>query len=474
MLPVEVAVTGVVWLAGSLVGCPAEDTSVTDTELVEDTGRDSDTPQDTGTPPPKTVWGTGVVITVDPAVATVLHVDWTQEVDAESGWLAWEHEGATFTSRARPIPPGPAHDVVLGLPASVTVPISLHLVIDGAERVIPLGEGTTGPLPSLLDEPQLDVQDAANMRPERYLLTSVDVGPNAFFGPCFTVILDDLGRVVWYRRTSESRLTWQARASEIGPYLLIDETTYYTSGAGLPSVSRVSLDGARDEAVELGNIGVAYDEMEDGSLLFGEDVDGFQFYLTRQYPDGTRERIWDCLAWNPSANFWDCNTNTVEYDPGRGSVLWSMFETDTVVEVDLATGEVLRVMGQHPDSYSFDPPSSVFTLQHFPNWSADGRLMVSTHSVDGTKQWAREFTVDDLTGTLTQVWSIQSPYWAQYAGQLQKLPSGHLLWQLGVTGVIHELKPDGTVVWQVSWADHLVGNATPLADLYAFVEPGAK
>lgn len=459
-------------LLALLLACPSEttpdDTTDPTTDTTTDTTDTTTDTTDTTTAPVDPPVVDGITLAPHERVQTVLVVDWTQDRDADLAWLTWEFEGAEHASPARAVAKGAGHEVILGLPGEVTVPVSLHLTLGADEFVIPLGDGTTGKVPVILDPPQLDVRDEVAMRPEPYLLTSVDVGNYPFFGPCFTVVLDNQGRVVWYRRTSGSRLTWQPRVSEIGAYVLIDETTYYSGGT--PTVSRVTLDLERDEAVEVADIGVAYDEMEDGSILFGEDLDGKQFYLTRQYPDGTRERVWDCLAWDPGAVTWDCNPNTVDYDPTRGSALWSMFQTDRVVEVDVTTGEVLRVFGDHPDAYAFDPAESSFELQHFPNYTPSGKLMVSTHSPDETEQWARAYEVDDATQTLTEVWSVESPYWAQYAGQLQELPSGNVLWQLGVTGVVHELETDGTVVWQVRWPGHLVGNATPLADLYALTE----
>jgi hypothetical protein len=298
------------------------------------------------------------------------------------------------------------------------------------------------------------------------LLTSVDVGPNPFFGPCFTVILDARGRVVWYRRTSENRLTWQPRVSRRGAYLLVDESNTYNGSR--PEVTRLTLDLTWSETLRLPYLGVAYDELDDGSILFDEARTGLEFYLARLAPDGTTTRLWSCWPWmSPwSATFWDCAPNTVQWNPDRGTVLWSMFQTSTVVELDLE-GRVLAEYGEYPGGHWFVPPSSAFELQHFPNFTADGTLIASTHSVDTTEQWVREYALDDQALTLTEVWSAQSQEWAEYAGQAQKLPGGNVLWELGTAGVVRELARDGAVVWEVAWPGHLVGNATPIADLYA-------
>jgi hypothetical protein len=178
--------------------------------------------------------------------------------------------------------------------------------------------------------------------------------------------------------------------------------------------------------------------------------------------------LWSCRPWMSlwTDNFWDCAPNTVHYDRTRNTVLWSMFQTSTVVELDL-DGLMLNEFGEYPGGYSFDPPGSAFELQHFPGWTADGTLMASTHSPDTTQQWAREFEVDPVDSTLHEVWSYQTTHWAEYAGQAQKLPSGNLLWQTGTAGVILEVTPDGTVAWEGGWTGQLIGNVTPIEDLYA-------
>ena len=100
-------------------------------------------------------------------------------------------------------------------------------------------------------------------RPERYLLGSVNVGP-AFFGPCYAVIIDsETGRIVWYRKTPGSRLTWQPQVSDRGGYILIDQSIVYVGGD--PEVLRTTLDLEQQEAVTLPNWFITYDELDDGT-----------------------------------------------------------------------------------------------------------------------------------------------------------------------------------------------------------------
>ncbi|MEQ1564272.1 MAG: hypothetical protein ABMA64_01450 [Myxococcota bacterium] len=423
---------------------------------------------------------TGPAVTVDglvsdarvalhPEMNTLLVATWTQGAAAEQVWLSWSFEGVEYASPPFAAPVGPAREVVLGLPAEVTVPLVLHVVVDGVESVVDLGLRSTAPLPGDLDDPAQTVRDDARARPEPWLLTSVDVGANPFFGPCYTVILDRAGRIVWYRPTTERRLTWQARVSRTGPHLLIDESGQYSPGE--PTASRVSADLVLDEPIDLTGMGTALEELDDGSILFDE-VQGYQqAWLTRQAPDGARTRLWDCTAWMAAYTDqqWACAANAIVWDAGRNTVLWSMFAVSTVAEIDLGTGAVVNEFGEYPGGHLFSPLDSAFDLQHMPNWTADGTLIASMHGQGGTEQWAREYTVD--AQQLTQVWSARADEFAPYAGHAQKLPTGNVLWTIGTAGVIRELSRDGAAVWDAAWPGHLVGNSTPLADLYALTAP---
>lgn len=421
-------------------------------------------PEDTGTGPPPASGGDlaeDVELRLHPDLSLLVVARWDQRVAGDS-WLSWTQDGVERTSPVVAREVGPAEEVVLGVPADTRVDLTLHV---GGEAVS-LGGRRTGELPSELEDAALGAVDPARHRGEEWLLTSVDVGRNPFFGPCYAVVLDLEGRVVWYRRTSESRLTWQTRVSRRGGYVLVDASNTYN---GLtPELYRLTLDLRRTEALRLPMWGIAYDELDDGTILYEEARTGTEFYLVHLLADGTTTRLWACQPWMEpwSATFWDCAANTVQWDPARQTVLWSMFQTSTVVELDL-TGRIVAEYGSYPGGHDFVPAAAGFELQHFPNFTPDGTLIASTHSLDETEQWAREYRIDDDDGTLTEIWSARSPDYAEYAGQAQKLPSGNVLWQLGTAGIVRELARNGDVVWEAAWPGHLVGNVTPVADLYA-------
>lgn len=421
-----------------------------------------------GSEPPKlTVTADGWSIGPHPEVVTMLVATWTEPVPTEQSWLSWTFEGVPHTSPRVPRE-GAVSEVVLGLPEDVSVDVVLHRVVGGEETATAPLMATTGRLPTGLVRPTLEAVDRARVRSEPYLLTAVNTGDYDFFGPCYTVILDLRGRIVWYRLTSGNRLTVTPRKSRSGGYLVLDETVVYVGGD--PTVTRTTLDLRHIQPIDVPGLFMTFDEMDDGSILFDGRESDFAFSLTRQHPDGLQERIWDCNAWMASfsGEYWACAPNTLQWDPVENTVLWSMFQTSTVVEVDLATGEPLREFGQFPGGTSFEPPEAMFDLQHNPNWTADGTLLVSTHVVgEPNVQMARELTYDAGTDTLTEVWSAPAARYADYEGGIWKLPSGNYLWELGTAGQIHEIAPSGETVWLLDWDGHLTGSVTPIVDLYA-------
>jgi hypothetical protein len=187
--------------------------------------------------------------------------------------------------------------------------------------------------------------------------------------------------------------------------------------------------------------------------------------------DGTTRTIWGCAVDYGLL----CSTNTVKHDADRDTILWSMYDLGAVVEIDRASGAVVRQFGELPGSWSFDPDDIGFRDQHWPNYTAEGTLLVSTHLPDAPKeQRAFELEVDDATQTLRLVWSYGEGVdeYAYYAGEATRLANGNTLLNYGTGGALREITDDGTVVFEVDWGYiYPLGHNELLDDLYAFVVP---
>jgi hypothetical protein len=448
---------------GKDTAADADTDSDTDTDTDSDTDTDTDTDSDTDTVP--VVSAEGLSLAVHTEVATILVATWDQLVAGETS-LSWEVDGETFTSPVRAREAGVATEVILGLPASTAVTVTLH-----ADATALTATDATGALPRGLVTPTLTLADPLAYDPSPYLLTSVDSGENAFFGPCYVVILDRSGRVVWYRAVSDRRLTLFPRVSRSGAHLLWDATTYYVADSVPGGVVRATLSLGQEEETEIDGIGFTYDELPDGSLIFDNAETGYDYHLERLYPDGTRTRIWSCAPWMNlwRSQYWDCAPNTVKWDEATNLVTWSMFQTSTVVGLDLDSGAMAWELGEYPGGYAFSPADIRLELQHYATFTDAGTLLLTTH-VPGEPdvQRIRELALDATTATATQVWTYEAPgYYGRYAGEATRLPNGNTLIDYGTDGVVQEVTPDGVVAWELDWSNHLVGHLTPLTDLYA-------
>jgi hypothetical protein len=415
----------------------------------------------------------GLTVAVHPDVSTLLVATWDQAEAADEVWLEYSFEDQLLTTPPRALGAGPQQEVLLGIPAFVAVNIVLHSTVAGVAGA-DLGpvETHTDELPRGLPEPSLLLLDVTAVGDEPYVVTSVNAGSTDYYGPCYTVVLDRDGRIVWYWEVSDDRLNLFTRVSRDGTHLVVDATTYYTFDDVEPSITRLNLDLSRVDELEVPGMGLTYDELPDGGFLIDESESSHDFHLTRVEPDGSQERVWSCRPWMQDYNdeYWACAANTVLYSPERGTVLWSTFETSTVAEIDLERGELLRWFGEHPDGYDISPSDIGLELQHFPNWTPDGNILLTTHVPgDGDRQVIREFELDDDGESATQVWSYEAEegWYGAYSGDVERRDDGHTLIGYGTGGIIEELDEDGTPVWVLDWDGHLTGHSTPVADLYA-------
>ena len=125
-----------------------------------------------------------------------------------------------------------------------------------------------------------------------------------------------------------------------------------------------------------------------------------------------------------------------------------------------------------------------FEFQHFPNITAEGTLLVSSHmpgyadtsdAVAGQHAFM-EFEVDRENQTLIERWIYNDgPEWAMYKGMAIRLPNGNTLGNYGTGGVIREITPDRQTVFHVKFDveggddffNKMVGHNELIDDLYA-------
>ena len=217
-----------------------------------------------------------------------------------------------------------------------------------------------------------------------------------------------------------------------GTHIWFEAEDIFGVGSATPSVTRQTLDRRWSQNIEISDLGQAITEGPDGSFLYEQRTRNAQT-LSRVEPDGTKSVIWDCEAWMSDHGLRgsNCYLNTCNWDEERNTVLASMFESDTVFEIDLDTQSPIRQMGQltEGEPYAFSPEESMFAYQHNPYWTDAGTLLTSTHIVgESGVQVAAEYEVDDRTQTLTRVWSyVSTDMWATQVGEATRLRNGNTI-----------------------------------------------
>jgi len=418
-----------------------------------------------------------VEIAVHEQIATILQVSWSQDRGVDAAWVEYSFEDDTWVSTPRRAgTAGPHNQSVLGLPTDTSVSLRIVNELDGERLESDTSwSASTGALPLAGLAPAMVDWDPELASEAPWLLLSIEVHDGQYYdGPYWVLILDRQGRVVWYRQLPDGLSCTFPKPSRSGDHLVMEQVDRFGLGAQVePSLQRLTLDLSELQEFTLPGFGFSWDEAEDGSIYYDEHDESGQGWLSRLLPDGSTERLFDCTTWMDKAcvHSWCCQVNAVVSAPTRGSLLWSMWADHTVLEVDASTGGVLNQWGQLEGSWAFDPPEAAFELQHWPNFTADGTLLVSTH-VPGQpgQQRAREFRLDEHSDTLTQIWSYGEglDLYATYQGEARRLENGNTLVNFGTEGVLHEITASGQLAWRLQWSQPwMLGHSTPLEDLYA-------
>ncbi len=423
---------------------------------------------------------TGVNVAVHANTTTILVVTWTQAMAAETTRLEFSFAGSpVLSSRAKPGATGMHRDVVLGVPAATAVTVRVVSRQGGVDYKTRDYMGTTGAIPSGMPAPTVTMYDAAAASPERYMFGSVEnssggcTNRNCYFDGLFWVyIMDRQGRIVWYYSDASSNAsTGFQRMARDGEYIWIERGRTGTRG-----VTKMTLDRQYFQKIDSIPIGDAIDVTTDGALLYENNGDLFE-----RTKAGTTRMIWSChTAFGASYN---CYSNTVNWNPADDTVLMSFPEPNTVAQINRATGALVATYGDRSGSYTFMPSSWSLEWQHFPNISAAGTLMVSSHlpmfpegSAFGPMQHAFiEFEIDRTNKRLVEKWSYSAgTEWALSRGMAIKLANGNVLGNYGTGGAIREITPDKRTVFHVKfdvatgndYANKMVGHNELIDDLY--------
>jgi hypothetical protein len=418
-------------------------------------------------------------VAVDPVIGSLLRVAWEQQ-EACRGAVATRLEGGTW-QRGPEVerPKGARGQIVVGLPHGATVQVRLEEDCGDGSLVSSALTVATEPLPAGLPAPVLlHAEPGMQDRTFRYLLLSTDSREDAPDpDDCWTVIVDRAGQVVWALASPSNRRTMNPLVALDGQSLLIDHNSFWGifDGGAASQVQRVGLDGVEQAIYDTPGLHHGLTERSDGTLAWGA-ADALTETLQLLRPDGTQEELWSCLGLHQQAgSMLPCSANTLWWDAATDTFLFSFFSTDTVAQIDVATGTTLRWFGHLGGAWAFDPEESAFWWQHGATFTSGGTLLVSTRAAEHTEETiVREYALDEDQSTLRQIWAFGEGegLYGDELGEAWRLPGGNTLHNLGTAMRIREITPDGRVAWDLGWTrGGFVGHSEPIDDLYTLL-PG--
>ena len=416
-----------------------------------------------------------VVVSVHPTVATMLVVSWSQDVAVAGGWLEFSINGGTLqASPERELGQGPQQELVLGAPADALVDVRImNRFLSTPVSSADTWTAMTGSLPAGLQEPTLVTYDPVLALPASFLLTSINTQQGGW-----GLILNREGRIVWYQEPVRGHWMLVPRVGRSGDHLVLDTDTYWTFGgpAEDSTLRRITIADELLETITVLGLHHGWDERSDGTIVWGANASGFDHEeLWAVDPAGTSRLVWDSDDWDVPGQV---ASNTTTWEESSDTVLLAFWTNSGVVEIDFASGEIVRQFGDPPGSWSFDPEESKPWFQHGVNYTAAHTLILSAHLLPGfgnpeNEQRIREYALDDLTETLVEIWSygegagIYAPTW----GEAFRLDNGNTVMNMGSDPLIREVTSDGTTVWDLEWSGSgTLGHMTflgDLSDLYA-------
>lgn len=453
-----------------LVACAPSPTSPTDSEV----GSDTETVTVDSDPTPTDPAEVTVTLALHAEIGSIVVASWDQPASADARVEYSFDEGVWLSTPTQAVAEGPASQLLYGIPYDTSV--AARVVWDtAAGSVTSSASIVTDPIPAGFPVPTLlSADDTRYWSDAQWLLGSINADPGGWTeGRYWMFVVDRQGRVVWTKRGVDSDFTIYLRIANDGT-ILWDQSTFWSlfDGGATSLVHRMTLDGTELAVYDAPGMHHCFLEMPDGSLVWGS-ANGFASErVRRRWPDGSVTTIWDCQPFYDSLGLTDwCHTNSIVYDEATDRLLLS-FPTDLtfVLEVDATTGEEIRWFGHIPQSWAFDAPTSAFQYQHGVTWTAEGTLLLSSQLTStNVDALVREYTLDETTQTLTQVWSFGAGdgIEAVNAGEAHRLPNGNTLHNTGTTPRVREITADDDVVWDLAWtSDRLIGRTLLLTDLY--------
>ena len=343
---------------------------------------------------------------------------------------------------------------------------------------------TTGHLPT-----DLPSYTASGPAPSR--------GYVAFAAGRYGLVIDNTGRVVWYRRFDPTGPGLNFQPQPNGRYVAMpatldpgdtpsfievdvlgNETRQLGCAGGLPPrFHDLLVEPAGDywimcdetRTMNLTEVGGASAAQVTGTAVQHIDLDGSLLFQWSPFDHLDITDLDSSLLTGPAVNWTHGNALTLD----GTSVLVSFRSLNEIIAIDRETGAVKWRMGGRRNQFTFlDTPTPAFARQHGLRVTTTGLLQLLDNLGDPQASRAELYQIDPVakTAQLVAARAASPAALALLGGTTQELPDGRMLVAYGNGNRVEEYDQFGQVVWRIEGNPGYVFRAHRIRSLYA---PGA-
>jgi hypothetical protein len=296
----------------------------------------------------------------------------------------------------------------------------------------------------------------------------------------YTMILDNTGAPVWYKRGSKGRDFKQqvnGMLTVVGGGGFIGYDQNFNQIASFRAVNGYNTDNHELRVLADG-----------GYLLVGlrnETVDMGQYVQGGRHNATVRETVLQeftaagelILQWRAWDNFdirqmenWSYDDpltgqsirfphmNSVDIDTD-GHIVLSSKRISEITKIDRHSGEIIWRLGGDKNQFTLiNDPLGGFNVQHDIHVVGEDRYTLFDnhwlHRTNESRAVEYEIDTDDMTATMVWQYQENPPYESHHMGNAQRLPNGNTLinWVEARLPKAMEVRPDGTKAFEMNWA----------------------
>jgi hypothetical protein len=357
-------------------------------------------------------------------------------------------------------------------------------------RAVAYGKGGT-----VLGDPLEITTAALPLDLPRYIASGPDPSPGyvLFAVAPYVLVIDNSGRVVWYRRFPNGP-GLNVMAQPTGRYVLRPPTPDPTDiepwveldplGRGTRTLScarglqprlhdlMLEQDGSYwimcDEVrtMDLSATGGVANARVAGTVIQHVAADGALLFQWSPFDHFDITDLDPAERAGATVNWTHGNALDVDTD---GNLLVSFRSLGEITKIDVTTGVVIWRLGGRRNQFTFvDTPTPAFSRQHSVRSCAPGTVLLLDNMGDPGESRAERYVLNEVSRTarLVHAYGSAPRVLTEIGGSVQPLSNGRTLVSFGTAGRVEEYDAEGRLTWRLAGNPGYVFRAQRIRSLY--------